>query len=436
MATLDQIYAKVEQLRDELAVVVASAKLNPKQITIIQGLSEINASLGVMRAGEFLALSDGEDPQDADGTGTFISALGRTFASKLYHIGGVFNGDLKWGANAITGELEAGDGAVNLTANGLSLYDGATEIGRFGNLNGFLTYTTDTYGMAMGDSNQYMTYDQTNGLKVYGALVSDREILTADRTYYVATTGSDSNDGLTAGAPFLTIQKALDVVSINIDSASYNVTIQLADGTYTCPTTSFIVRGINGTGTLLILGNRTTPANVVLQTNADTVWGLLRIANIKTRIGLDGVKLIASADAVGVSIYIEQATLWFNNIDFGASNEANIGIYPGGFVSLSGLDVTATKAYTISGDCDFHIYLYGGVYHEQAGTVTLVDTPDFSYYLYATAVSYANFALTTYVGTATGNRAHATRNSAIDLVGVTLPGDVATSTSYGGTIVP
>jgi len=235
MVTLDDIKRAVDDLGNVIQGAIASGKINPKQIVIVQGLSDINTSLGTIRAGDFLAMSSGEEPTAADGTGTFMSALGRMFGSKTYHIGGVKDGDLKWGANALTGELEAGDGAVNLTANGLSLYDGATEIGRFGNLAGFLSYpaTPAVYGMAMGDSDSYMIYDQTNGLKIYGALVSDREILTADRTYYVATTGNDGNSGLTVGSPFLTLQKAIDVIAGDLDIRGYNLTIQLADGTYT-----------------------------------------------------------------------------------------------------------------------------------------------------------------------------------------------------------
>jgi len=436
MATLDQIYAKVEQLRDELAVVVASAKLNPKQITIIQGLSEINASLGVMRAGEFLALSDGEDPQDADGTGTFISALGRTFASKLYHIGGVFNGDLKWGANAITGELEAGDGAVNLTANGLSLYDGATEIGRFGNLNGFLSYTTDTYGMAMGDADQYMTYDQTNGLKIYGALVSDREILTADRTYYVATTGDDGNDGLTVGAPFLTIQKALDAASVNIDSASFDVIIQLATGTYTAPSMGFVPKSLSGSGVIIIRGNTTTPSNVVVQTDVNTVRGIFEVSSVKNKVFLEGMKFVSTASSTGVgsSFFVEHSILGFNNVDFSDSEYAHIYIGTNGYVFNAEKDYTATRAYSITGDAPYHILNYNGTYEEAVGTVSLVDTPALGGYVFGSSVSFSTFYSMTYTGSATGYRAYATLNSVISLGGVTLPGDTAGGTSSGGVI--
>src|SRR5690606_6562686 len=58
-------------------------------------------------------------------------------------------------------------------------------------------------------------------------------MLTADRTYYVRTDGSDANSGLanTAGGAFLTIQKAIQVAA-GINNNGFTITIQLANGTY------------------------------------------------------------------------------------------------------------------------------------------------------------------------------------------------------------
>jgi len=45
-------------------------------------------------------------------------------------------------------------------------YNAYTEYSRFGNLNGFLGYASDEYGIAIGETSKYLKYDPTNGLEV------------------------------------------------------------------------------------------------------------------------------------------------------------------------------------------------------------------------------------------------------------------------------
>lgn len=88
-----------------------------------------------------------------------------------------------------------------------------------------------------------------------------REVLTAARTYYVRTDGSDSNDGLTdnSGGAFLTIQKAVNA-AMALDLSIYDVTIQLGAGTYS-ETVSMTGPRV-GSGQIIISGDTTTPSNV------------------------------------------------------------------------------------------------------------------------------------------------------------------------------
>lgn len=46
------------------------------------------------------------------------------------------------------------------------LYDQLLDVVRIGNLSGILDYTTEIYGAVFGDSNDFMSYDPTNGLRI------------------------------------------------------------------------------------------------------------------------------------------------------------------------------------------------------------------------------------------------------------------------------
>jgi len=45
-----------------------------------------------------------------------------------------------------------------------------TELMRYGNLNGFLDYSSTLYGFAVGETNKYLKYDPTNGLRIKGSI--------------------------------------------------------------------------------------------------------------------------------------------------------------------------------------------------------------------------------------------------------------------------
>lgn len=78
-----------------------------------------------------------------------------------------------------------------------------------------------------------------------------REVLTANRTYYVSKTGSDANNGLTAGAAFLTVQKAVNV-ALALDMSIYSVTISVSAGTFAEGTRLYVAG--NGNARIMIQG--------------------------------------------------------------------------------------------------------------------------------------------------------------------------------------
>lgn len=247
-------------------------------------------------------------------------------------------------------------------------------------------------------------------------LTDQREVLTAARTYYVAATGSDSNNGLSAGSPFLTIQKAINTI-YSLDLTIYNVTISVADGTYSEALTFALA--FLGSGTVTLQGNTTTPANCILATSGATGITVSGGAQVT----IDGFK-ISTASSMGVSA--SQSRVRLKNIDFAVPG-TQIFVTSGGYVS-------ADTGYTISASAAYHVRsISTGLFQCSSQTITVSGTPAFSgAFMLATQCGVIQANGNTYSGSATGKRYDAQLNGVIATTGGTLPGSVAGTTATGG----
>ena len=260
-----------------------------------------------------------------------------------------------------------------------------------------------------------------------------REKLTADRTYYVRTDGSDSNDGLTdsPGGAFRTIQKAVDTVA-DLDINGHKVTIQLADGTYTAGALLKNVAGFAAPGDLVIRGNQSTPANVVVQV-ADTgheAAGVFHSEGIASVWDILDLKI--STTTRGSCILSKTAYVRFGNVNFGSAAHFHIHAVEQGYVEAIG-------NYAISGGAGVHIYSSGpsSTIAVNGRTVTLSGTPAFSVrFAFATDLAFIRADSMTFSGTgATGQRYSVARNAVIRVNGGGanyFPGNSAGSESQGG----
>jgi hypothetical protein len=251
-----------------------------------------------------------------------------------------------------------------------------------------------------------------------------RAQLDADRTYYVRADGSDANDGLTdaAGGAFRTIQKAVDTVAA-LDLGVFDVTVRVGPGSYG----GVVLKNFAGTGTARLVGDLTTPANVVIDKASGDVVAAPGVLSAWT---VGGFKITTtSGQCVGVR---NGGTLQITGpMEYGATSNYHM------FVSQQST-LIVTSGYTIGGGANHHIRVENAAMMQIGGglTITLAGTPAFAAafigaYRLAAAIAFG----VTFAGAATGVRYRATLNSVIETNGggaAYLPGDAAGVLSTGG----
>lgn len=238
-------------------------------------------------------------------------------------------------------------------------------------------------------------------------------------------TGNDSNNGLTLGTAFASLQGVWNYLYQNVDVTGYVVTIQCS-GTFTA--------GLNAQ--TVVVGS--TPQSVVFNfqsgatisvTNGScfqafnpgvgyTVTGPVVISATGTGSG-QGIGAVAGA----------AAQILIGTVNFGACAVAQIQVQYEGQINIVG-------NYTVSGSAPNSILAIGGQLISIGWTVTFVGTPAFSAQYVSAAWSGGHVVLLnmTYSGTATGTRYLANAAGTINTGGnlATLPGNAAGSATNNG----
>lgn len=260
-----------------------------------------------------------------------------------------------------------------------------------------------------------------------------RKKLTADTTWYVRPDGNDLNTGNadTSGSAFLTPNRAVDVILKTIDCAGYIPTIKIADGTYT--------GGILVTGPalnchnygLFIIGNITTPSNVIISTSGLDAIAVTNGAHI--RVG--GMKVQTATSGNGLNAYFGSLieNTFTGTMVYGAC--ANSQIAAGLFANIF-----LTSDYTINGSATSHWHsgAEGGNIVTGTITITITGTPAFSAYFCGVNKGSVTCGSTTFSGSATGKRFVCHYNGTIDASGQTrnfLPGNIAGTQDNGGVYI-
>jgi hypothetical protein len=253
----------------------------------------------------------------------------------------------------------------------------------------------------------------SDGVKYFSMGADARARCGAALTIYVATTGSDTNHGLSAASPVLTPKKAAALLYQRFDHNGFAPTIRIADGTYAAGAEGHIyVLGCPvGIGYFYIVGNTTTWANVLLTAAGSTVVN----AGGGVNVFINGAKVTATGTTTSTVAAGQAFTAYgganilYGQIDFGACDVCHMSATQAGACNSLG------QAYKITGGSVEHVAASQlGLIITTGSTVTLVGTPAFTFFGYIGSNSTWDAKTMTFVGGATGYRFGMANNATIE----------------------
>jgi hypothetical protein len=119
MASLAEIQALVEQIKNDLPALINRSKIAPKQITIVNGLSDMSERLGLLQAGEFRS-GNGQEPGFGF-SGVRLGYPAFAYAGDTWNFAGVNVDVLQVGISADDGRLYFGAGSGIMNSSGIEI---------------------------------------------------------------------------------------------------------------------------------------------------------------------------------------------------------------------------------------------------------------------------------------------------------------------------
>lgn len=277
---------------------------------------------------------------------------------------------------------------------------------------------TDTPAAYTGHANKLVAVNSAADALEFAVR---RRVLTADLTLYVRTDGNDSNTGLvnSAGGAFATIQKAVDVAAA-LDLSIYTVTIAVGWGTYTA---GAVLKSV--LGAVSIVGDETTPANVVIQPASGACFTAV---SVQGRYFIGGFKTVTTGGAIQYSVHGSFIELGHNEYGDAAGSGIHI------FCGLGGRILAGNTNYTISGSSfGWHIFLDNNSFlYSGNRTITFTGNPTFTEFVRVTGGANLRLQATFSGSVSAGKQFDVRMNGTADTAGSTYPGPTSGTTQTGG----
>lgn len=264
------------------------------------------------------------------------------------------------------------------------------------------------------------------------AISNARIRLTANSTYYVnPSTGNDTTGDGSSGAPWATLQRAVDWCCGNLDLGTFDCTISCANSSSYAPVN--LTKYISSGGVMRVTGNVATPANCKLISSASGVNGITGdlyagewyLSGFETQIGVGNASHVLALLGSYLDIdnwrYVQHAN---------AVASFALNLVRGGYIKA--LTSTTTASAGCWGRVDNN---GGGSLDLVGGTKTISGSPAYSVAGVYTIAGYViGYSHGFTGGTPTGTRYKADNGGVIDSSGQgsTFPGNaiVAPTTGY------